>query len=192
MWVVNDATALIQKTLMTGNTESSGAFANQNAVINIENSIISNYNSPDSYLFSAASMGEINLTNVTIANNVYPNATSLFRTIGANSSIDFIGGIIWGNTFDSLVDDGGNGITISHSIIQYESTGLTNTIQADPLFTNPTNGDYHIKYNSPARDHFNSNLNKDFEGDNRPQGLLDDAGADEWTDLIFNNEFEQN
>lgn len=191
-WIVNDATGLIQNSIIKENTESSGASTNQNAVFNIENCIISDYNSPISGFFSASAFSVMNFTNVTVANNTLSNATSMLRTIGANSEINFTGGIIWGNTINILADDGGNGITVNHSIIQYDATGLTNTIQANPLFNNPANGDYHIKYDSPARDHFNSSLNSDFEGDSRPQGLLDDAGADEWTDLIFKHGFEQN
>ena len=104
----------------------------------------------------------------------------------------FDGGIIWGNDVTGLTDNNFNGsVMISNSIIQFPPVGYPNTLQSDPLFKNPANGDYHIKFGSPAVDHFNSVLMVDFEGDSRPQGLLDDAGADEWTDLIFKNSFEQ-
>jgi len=189
-WIVQDATGLIQNSIIKENTESSGVLTNQNGVLDIENCIISDYNTPSNGFFSAAALSIINFTNVSIANNNLSNATSMLRTIGPNSEINFTGGIIWGNTISNLVDDGGSGITVNHSIIQYDATDLTNTIQADPLFNNPDDGDYHITYDSPARDHFNSSLNNDFEGDSRPQGLLDDAGADEWTDLIFAHGFE--
>ncbi len=57
-------------------------------------------------------------------------------------------------------------------------------IDADPLFADPLNGDYHLTAGSPCIDTGTSvgMPRSDFEGDSRPQGEGCDMGADEYTE----------
>ncbi len=54
-------------------------------------------------------------------------------------------------------------------------------IDADPLFVDPSTGDYHLQPNSPCIDAADpaSTVATDFDGDARPQGDRADMGADE-------------
>jgi parallel beta-helix repeat protein/predicted outer membrane repeat protein len=59
--------------------------------------------------------------------------------------------ILWDNSPDQVVDVGASTTTISYSDVQGGFTG-TGNIDADPLFVNPTNGDYHLSAGSPCID----------------------------------------
>ncbi len=191
---LGNSSALISSTQISANLNSVISTNTLNVTgIKIINSIISDNSTDQSGIgiIGQTQGPNMEFDNVTIANNTGYN--SIFGSLlDAGGDNDFDGGIIWGNDVTGLTDNNFNGsVMISNSIIQFPPVGYPNTLQSDPLFKNPTNGDYHIKFGSPAVDHFNSVLMVDFEGDSRPQGLLDDAGADEWTDLIFKNSFEQ-
>ena len=193
LWIKNSSYAEIQKTHIDSNSKSPILVTSSTLpeALILSNVVISN-NIDENFkvLIAGTSNAHILLNNVTIANNKNPTVR-IFHS-GGGGSINFNGGIIWNNNASTLINQSANGIVnIRDSVIQYNTDGMINTIQADPLFVNAENNDFHIKYDSPARDYFNSSLSIDFEGDSRPQGLLDDAGADEWTDLIFAHGFEQ-
>lgn len=60
-----------------------------------------------------------------------------------------------------------------------------NVINADPLFANPSDGDFHILYGSPCIDAGSPDYSgggTDIDGEPRPFGLRVDIGADEFTD----------
>jgi hypothetical protein len=75
----------------------------------------------------------------------------------------------------------GNNCAWTYSDIGQGGTGATN-INADPLFVNVLQGNFHIQATSPARDAADpaATLAVDFDGDPRPQGARSDMGADEW------------
>jgi hypothetical protein len=56
-----------------------------------------------------------------------------------------------------------------------------NNINADPLFANASQGDFHIGASSPCRDAADpgATLDSDIDRDTRPQGAARDIGADE-------------
>jgi hypothetical protein len=58
----------------------------------------------------------------------------------------------------------------------------TGNIDADPLFKNPTAGDYHLLPNSPCIDAGTTlkDVTKDIRGMSRPKGSAYDIGAFEW------------
>ena len=59
-------------------------------------------------------------------------------------------------------------------------------IDADPLFVDPENGDFHLTVDSPCIDAgtLEGAPEFDFEGDPRPQGDGVDMGADEYSDVV--------
>ena len=193
--IESDATAFVSQTLIDGNSQTAvlEALSDTHSLITIENSVISNHNNiPDSAeLFFTSGFGEIQMWHVTVSNNQDPNnAFNIFRSVNNNSPITFDSGIIYGNSSPDLYANGDPFVQIRSSIIQYPITGgMVNVLQADPLLID----DYHISFNSPAIDLVTEIiLPIDIENDLRPQGIAFDAGADEWTDLIFKNGFEQN
>jgi hypothetical protein len=58
-------------------------------------------------------------------------------------------------------------------------SGVPGAPSFNPLFVNPSQSDYHLKMNSPARDMVDVGPALDFERDPRPRGARFDIGADE-------------
>lgn len=67
--------------------------------------------------------------------------------------------------------------TVNNSIIGPMPFG--NVANANPVFVNPDERDYHLSGGSPARDQANTGPETDFEGDPRPMSARFDLGADE-------------
>jgi hypothetical protein len=67
--------------------------------------------------------------------------------------------------------------TIHDSIIG--PTTVAGSINADPMFVNPSLSDFHLMAGSPAHDAVDQGPPTDFEGDARPKGVRFDIGADE-------------
>ncbi|MFK8013556.1 MAG: hypothetical protein AB8B80_16075, partial [Marinicellaceae bacterium] len=189
--------------------EGIAIFANNNAQIDIYKALISDNNgpqlikssSPDGTDFTIANSMIVNntvdtlistdtqnngisfmlLNHVTIANNTGSN--SLLESING-SNINLNSSIVWGNSMANLQSAGSTNINVQDSVIQYDPTGMLNTIQQDPLFIDPDNNNWHIQPFSPAIDQANSSLIDDYDGDFRPLGNGKDAGADEYSDLV--------
>ena len=74
-------------------------------------------------------------------------------------------------------------VTVTYSDVQGGWPGEGN-IDADPLFADPGNGDFHLQWDSPCIDAGTKNVSSlpltDFEGDPRVIGLAPDMGADEF------------
>lgn len=66
--------------------------------------------------------------------------------------------------------------------------GGNSLIGQNPLFVNPTAGDYHLTVASPAIDHgTNVGIQVDYDGDTRPLGFGYDIGFDERLGVTLNN-----
>ena len=78
--------------------------------------------------------------------------------------------ILWGDTTNEIQNEQESSPIVTYSDVQggYEGTG---NIDEDPLFADPTNGDYHLRSGSPCIDTGNNEAPNlplyDFEGDER-------------------------
>lgn len=111
----------------------------------------------------------------------------------STSSPTVINTILWGdiagqNGNEIFIDDANSSIDINYSDIQGGwGDPEDHNIDEDPLFIDPTNGDYHLKSNSPCIDMGTNNTvlyptlpDNDIDGDFRPLGAGYDMGADEY------------
>ena len=118
------------------------------------------------------------------------------HTISRNSASDFGDGIYCDGSTATvsntiLWDNGASGqeiyvssgnVSVTYCDVKGGWPG-TGNIDADPLFVEPTNGDYHITLPSPCRDAGDNTLvaeTEDFEGDPRIADDVVDMGADEF------------
>ena len=116
-------------------------------------------------------------------NTITANQTSGTLTAGVLCSaiavpLTFASNIVFRNGSGMQVE--GSGCAWNYSDIGQVITG-TADINADPLFVNVSQGDFHIQATSPAKDTADPGAmeNVDFDGDARPQGTHSDMGADE-------------
>ncbi|MBL7064969.1 MAG: hypothetical protein ISS49_12300, partial [Anaerolineae bacterium] len=122
------------------------------------------------------------LVNVTIANNSASDGTGgiYFATDQPDGSLVILNSILAFNGDDDLSCSGGT-CSVTYSDVQEGFANSTN-ISDDPQFVDRTEGDYHLRGNSPAIDVGTSAgaPATDFEGDPRPVGGVD-MGADEFS-----------
>ena len=126
-----------------------------------------------------------NITNSTISGNkavIHGGGIHL----GHNSSPTFSNCILWNNLPDQInvLSESGASVLVMYSDIQGGYTGVGN-IDADPLFVDPENDDYHLTESSPCRDVGTPTGAPidDIDGDPRPQGAGYDMGADEFLNI---------
>jgi predicted outer membrane repeat protein len=126
-------------------------------------------------------------------------------TQGTVGLVSIANSIFWNNTASYGPELSLNGrypcnMNISYSDARggknsvYVQSGFTLTwgagmIDSDPLFADPSGGDFHIPYTSPCRDSGNSQVSglqsTDFEGDPRAWGSTADMGADEFFPRLY-------
>ena len=118
--------------------------------------------------------GDVSLINCTITRNdsYYPACKGLYMLIGTCRIINCINtgynGAIVANPSVATMD-------VTNSIIQGGFPG-TGNLDTDPLFVEPTVGDFHLANNSPAKNAGNdeaNNLPSDLDGNPRKNGVID-------------------
>ncbi|MCK4338551.1 MAG: right-handed parallel beta-helix repeat-containing protein [Candidatus Cloacimonetes bacterium] len=126
----------------------------------------------------------IDLVNVTISRNISLNATAggIFSSF---SNINLVNCILWNEGNEIYVDNPDSNVSVTYSDIRGGWTGEGN-IDADPLFANPGNGDFHLTTDSPCIDAGipdTTGLNLppfDLDGNPRIYNNIIDMGAYEW------------
>jgi hypothetical protein len=115
------------------------------------------------------------LTNCTMANNTANVGGGIYNAGLAAPVVT--NSIIWGNTPNQIANDPA---TVTYSDVQGGYAGIGN-IDADPLFVDPLNGDFHLSARSPVIDIGNNNAAYlpifDFEGDTRTLDGNNDGAA---------------
>lgn len=124
------------------------------------------------------------VTNCSIWGNRAPGGGGGIYTLMAPTFL-LTNSVVWGNTVDQIHADA---ITATYCDIEGGYAG-TNNIAADPLFSNPAAGDFHLQSGSPCIDTGNNAApslpDTDFEEDDRIidgdsiPGAVVDIGADE-------------
>ena len=135
-------------------------------------------------------LGEMNMLHGTIANNtggdgigIYVGwlTTTLTNTIIADHTVGVFAATATSANLDSTLWYG-NGTN-------WDGTGSvthTNDYFGDPVFVNPTSGDYHIAETSAAIDQaINAGVLTDIDGETRPNGNGFDIGADEYYEKLY-------
>ncbi len=120
-------------------------------------------------------------------NTVTGNVAATGTTTGVVCSLvtqlqTFSDNIIFGNQgAGSGTQISGNNCATTFSDIGPDTASGTGNINADPLFVNVSQSNFHIMTGSPAKDVADpaATLHVDFDGDVRPQGVHSDMGADE-------------
>ena len=132
---------------------------------------------------TAAAGGITCLLNCTVANNL--GGTGITNGVGgvdATLLTDVTNTIVWGNLAGGFgaANDAQGSMVISSSLVD---GGFGGSLDMDPLFVDPANGDYHVAFDSPcvdAGDDSAMNLAMvDFDGDVRIVNGAPDIGADE-------------
>jgi hypothetical protein len=168
LWIVNDSDPLIVQNIITGNQASDGGgvyWLGSRGPIFINNTIAdNNATSNGSGIFAEGSSGRTQLTNNIIVAKPGQAAFYCGNLSGQNQAII---------RFNNIFSDGG----MAYGGTCSDKTGMDGNIKADPQFTNPTQGDFHLQQGSPsidAGDNQAPNLpDTDIDGDAR---ILDGDG----------------
>jgi hypothetical protein len=144
---------------------------NFGAKVNITNTLI--YDTTDLALeLTNADSSTVAFT--TIA-DVGASRTMAPRAVACSTNVTFRSCVIWADGTTTLAAL--QGCNVASSIAGPAAiSGISN---ADPMFVNSAQHDYHLAAASPAIDFVHAGPDHDFEGDRRPQGSGYDIGADE-------------
>jgi predicted outer membrane repeat protein len=126
------------------------------------------------------------ITNCTITRNASPGTGGLLID---DTSPVITNCIVWNNAgVWGMSMLGNSDPKVEYSDIQVGWPG-TGNIDADPLFLDPMNGDFHLTYPSPCRDAGTNDAPEiqaeDIEGDPRTAGGTADMGADEFHTHLY-------
>jgi len=115
----------------------------------------------------------------TLAANIAKNGAGLW--INASAKVTVVNSILWDDPSSEILDNSQESV-IAFSNVRNGWPG-TGNIDADPLFVDPANDDYHLRYTSPCRGAGYTPIVDqpfDFEGDPRVALGHVDMGADEF------------
>lgn len=144
---------------------------------------------------AVSGLGGLDISQIQVAgihrldfNTVTMNTSSANVNTGVNCStvtvpLSFDNNIIFGNTVAGRsAQVGGSAMcAVTYSDVGPETVSGTGNINANPMFVNSLQHDFHLVGASPARDAADpgATLATDGDGDARPQGPRSDMGADE-------------
>ncbi len=190
-----DSNPSLEDVIITGNSASTGG----GVYCYISNPCMTNVMITDNYAYIDGGgiycryYSNPSLVNVTISNNSSSSGGGILCE--RNSSPSLVNCILWNDSPQEIYfspDHDPNSITISYSDIQGGETGivtnnngtvywLEGNIDADPLFIDPENGDYHLSWaNFPIPDSTKSPCIDAGDPDpqyNDPDGTRNDMGA---------------
>lgn len=132
---------------------------------------------------SIVSAGLRRLDFSTITGNIGPDGTPtgvLCATVTV--PLTFSGNIVYDNRQDGTrTQVGGPNCSWKYSNVGQGAVPGSNNINAAPMFVDAARKDFHLTTGSPCKDKADpsATLERDFEGDARPQGAVRDIGADE-------------
>jgi len=125
-----------------------------------------------------------------VNNTIYANKADISGSgiyVVKTSNLTLQNSIVYDNINDEIGHDN-NPPIVTYSNIKGGWPG-TGNIDSDPMFADPFNLDFHIKYNSPCRDTGNKTLldlpSFDFENDPRIAWGEADMGADEFYNHLY-------
>ena len=188
-FVASGGTLTVTQSTISGN--AGGGFSLSSTQFTITNNFIAGNGGPS----PTNTIGGINLAIVSASphqlefNTITANAGGMSVNSGVNCgtvtvSVNLANNIIYGNLVSGSGKQLGGSVscTASYSDIGPDITAGTGNINADPLFVNAGQSNYHLQAASPAKDSADpaATLNVDFDGDTRPQGPARDMGADEY------------
>jgi hypothetical protein len=163
-------------------TYSSGGVGVHSSSLSVVNSVISN-NSSQSGAGLNFQDSSSTIMNSTITKNSAKNKGGGFYCI--RSKVTVVNTILWGDT-GGEIDGWGSKITVSYSNVQGSWEGKGN-FDADPLFVNAANADYHLKAGSPCIDVGDNTAvtsGTDLDGNPRIVNDIVDIGAFEANPIV--------
>lgn len=176
-----------QSTIATNN---GGGISISNAQFTIVNNVIVANGS------GAAGLGGIKIDSILTAGTHVLDFNTITANLGPTGldtgvlcgtvlvPLSFDSDIVYGNIVAGVgTQIGGNAMcTTKYSDVGPDAAVGTGNINADPLFVNVAQSNYHIAATSPCKDAADpaASLTTDIDGDTRPQGGLRDIGADEY------------
>ena len=121
-------------------------------------------------------------------NTVDNNEGSNVVQIHGGASPEVWNNIVSNNIGIGIANSGGAGFSIAFNNVwnnsegdYYNCSSDSGGLSADPLFSDPTNGDYHLSFQSPCIDSAaDIGIYSDFDGESRPMGNGFDIGFDEY------------
>jgi len=184
--VLNSGTLTITSSTISNNTAFYGGglwtFAGNGRIVN--DLFAANQASGHGDALYLDSTGNVAILYDTIASPTVGSGTAIFvaaGTVGITDTIiaSYTTGISQaaGSVFQDYNLFFGNGTNTTGTV-----SGGAHSLTGDPVFVNPTRGDYHLGSGSAAIDAgTDAGVTTDFEGDPRPLGAGFDIGFDEWT-----------
>jgi len=149
---------------------SSNTGASQGGSLNLQNSV-----------FNGASVGFFQASGSVISSSTFYNSpVHCVDTINIPPLVEISNDIHFGTGSGDVVSN----CPTRYSILQPQAAlvGTDHIINADPLFQNAAQGDFHLLLHSPAIDAADPNvsISDDYDGTTRPQGSASDMGAYEY------------
>ena len=163
--------------------EGGAIFAQSRCNLELINCLFSGNSACDGGAAIYGSGATINVINCTFSDNT-DTYISNGGTIQSSGLLDIANTILWGDNVDGPEIAGGGTIQVSYSDVQGGYSGAKN-IDADPMFVDPSGGNFQLQSGSPCIDAGNNasvpaGVTTDLSGNSRIVGIAVDIGAYEY------------